>query len=186
MLGAVALHAAIDELARLGWDAIVAHDQALARRLRAGLAQIDGVRLLGNVADELPVASFIVDAVPHALVAARLSAEHAIGVRHGCFCAHPYLLRLLGLDDNEVADYHAAVLRGDRRTMPGAVRASAGLSTTPEDIERLVEAVTRIAGGEPPPVPYEQDEHTGDYWPRTTDPAWSSVSRRLGASCSRG
>ena len=27
--------------------------------------------------------------VPHALVAARLSAEHGIGVRHGCFCAHP-------------------------------------------------------------------------------------------------
>ena len=186
VLGAVALHAAIDELARLGWDAIVAHDQALARRLRAGLAGIDGVRLLGNVADELPVASFIVDAVPHALVAARLSAEHAIGVRHGCFCAHPYLLRLLGLDDTEVAAYHAAVLRGDRRAMPGAVRASAGLSTTPEDIDRLVEAVARIAGGEPPAVSYDQDEHTGDYWPRTTDPAWSNATRRLGASCSRG
>jgi selenocysteine lyase/cysteine desulfurase len=187
VLGAVALHAAIDALARLGWDAIVAHDDAMARRLRTGLSSIDGVRLLGSVPSEsLPVVSFIVDAVPHALVAARLSAEHAIGVRHGCFCAHPYLLRLLGLDDAEVADYHAAVLRGDRRHMPGAVRASAGLSTTAADIDQLIAAVGRIAGGEPLPVPYDQDEHTGDYWPRTTDPAWSSSSRRLGATCSRG
>jgi hypothetical protein len=119
-------------------------------------------------------------------VAARLSAEFAIGVRHGCFCAHPYLLRLLDLHPDEVADYHAAVLGGDRRHMPGAVRASAGLSTTSADIDRFLDAVAEIASGEPSPVSYDQDPHTGDYWPHTTDPAWSSASRRLGASCSRG
>jgi len=188
VLGAVALHAAIDELTRLGWDAIRAHDDGMALRLREGLTGIDGVRLLGPSArpGSLPVASFVVDGVSHALVAARLSAEHAIGVRHGCFCAHPYLLRLLGLTSPEVADYHAAVLRGDRRRMPGAVRASAGIATTIEDIDRFLGALARIAGGDPPPVPYDQDEHTGDFWPRTDDPAWSSAGRRLGASCARG
>ena len=187
VIGAVALHAAIDQFSALGWDAIDAHDTSLARRLRDGLAAIDGVRLLGRVPDDsLPVASFVVDDVPHALVAARLSTEHAIGVRHGCFCAHPYLLRLLELDASEVADYRAAVLRGDRQRVPGAVRASAGLSTTADDVERLLDAVARIAGGEPPPVPYDQDDHTGDYWPRTDDPAWSSSIRRLGAGCARG
>jgi hypothetical protein len=70
--------------------------------------------------------------------------------------------------------------------MPGAVRASAGLSTTPADIDRFLVAVAAIAAATPPPVPYEQDEHTGDYWPRTDDAAWSSASRRLGASCARG
>jgi selenocysteine lyase/cysteine desulfurase len=187
VLGAVALHAAIDELARLGWDRITDHDRALAARLRDGLAAIDGVRLLGAGAPvELPVATFVVEGVPHSLVAARLSAEEAIGVRHGCFCAHPYLLRLLGLESTEVAEYHAAVLRGDRRRVPGAVRASAGLSTTGADVDRLLDAVARIAAGEPSTVPYDQDEHTGDYWPRTTDAAWSSAQRRLGASCARG
>lgn len=114
------------------------------------------------------------------------SAEETFGVRHGCFCARPYLLRLLGLRSKDVADYRAAVLRGDRRRMPGAVRASARLSTTASDIDRFLEAVARIAGGEPSLVDYEQDPHTGDYWPVTSDAAWSSASRRLGASCSRG
>lgn len=187
VLGAVALHAAIDEMASIGWDRIVAHDRALAARLRGGLAAIDGVRLLGaRGTDSLPVATFVVEDVPHALVAARLSAEEGIGVRHGCFCAHPYLLRLLGLDAAEVDDYRAAVLRRDRRAIPGAVRASAGLSTTDTDIDRFLDAVARIAAGDAPPVPYDQDLYTGDYWPRTTEPAWSSASRRLGASCARG
>ena len=95
-------------------------------------------------------------------------------------------MRLLALAPAEVAEYRDAVKRGDRRRMPGAVRASAGLSTTVDDIDRLVEAVARIAGGDEPPVPYERDDETGDYWPRTTDPAWSSPARRLGASCARG
>jgi selenocysteine lyase/cysteine desulfurase len=188
VLGAIALHAAIDELSAIGWPAVRAHDDAMAGLLRDGLGAVDGVRLLGvsSTPGALPVATFVVEGVPHALVAARLSAEHAIGVRHGCFCAHPYLMRLLGLSAAEIGRYRDAVRRGDRHEIPGAVRASAGLSTTAADIDRLVGAVASIAGGDPPPVPYDQDEHTGDYWPRTDDPAWSAAVRRLGASCARG
>ena len=76
--------------------------------------------------------------------------------------------------------------RGDRRNIPGAVRASAGLSTTAADVDRFLAAVARVAGGEPLPVPYDQDEHTGDYWPHTADGAWASAGRRLGAACARG
>lgn len=187
VMGAVALHAAMDEMTALGWDRIIEHDRALARQLRDGLADLAGVRLLGSGFDDvLPVGTFVVDDVPHALVAARLSAEHGIGVRHGCFCAHPYLLRLLGLTDAETARYRDAVLRGDRRHIPGAVRASAGLSTTAADIDRFLAAVARIAAGEPAPVPYDQDEHTGDFWPRAASGPWSSADRSLGASCARG
>lgn len=187
VIGAVALHAAIDAMADIGWERVAAHDEAMSRRLRQGLAGIDGVRVLGAVpADSLPVVAFTVEGVAHSLVAARLSAEHAIGVRHGCFCAHPYLLRLLGLSPREVGEYRAAVLRGDRRRIPGAVRASAGITTSGEDIDRLLEAVAQIARGDPSPVPYDQDEHTGDYWPRTSDSAWSDAARRLGAACARG
>jgi selenocysteine lyase/cysteine desulfurase len=187
VLGAVALHASIDELARIGWDAIRSHDDAMTARLRDGLGGIGGVRLLGVSARPggLPVATFVVDGVHHALVAARLSAEHAIGVRHGCFCAHPYLLRLLGLTPSEVEEYHRAVRRGDRTRVPGAVRASAGLDTTSADIDRFVAAVAEIATGHAE-IAYEQDPHTGDFWPVTDDPAWSDAARRVGASCARG
>jgi selenocysteine lyase/cysteine desulfurase len=188
VIGAVALEAAVHELERIGWEAIEAHEAALARRLRTGLAAIDGVHLLGPTVDHdvLAIAAFTVDDVHHALVAARLSAEYGIGVRHGCFCAHPYLIRLLGLPELDVMAYRQAVLRGDRSTMPGAVRASCGISTTADDVDRLLAAVRDIAEGSEPPVPYEQDPATGDYWPLSTAPGWASEDRGLGGSCARG
>lgn len=188
VIGAIALHAAMLELCSLGWPAVMEHEAALATRLRTGLAAISGVRLLGPSLDTptLAIASFVVEGVPHALAAARLSAEFGIGVRHGCFCAHPYLLRLLRLTPAEVARYRAAVLEGNRQQMPGAVRASACLATTPDEIDALVEAVAVIAGGEPSPVSYVQDRHTGDYWPEQSVPGWSHGDRRLGSNCARG
>ena len=188
VVGAVALHAAIDELGQIGWQAIHDHDSELAHRLRTGLAAIDGVRLLGPdpSVPTLPLAAFTIEGMSHALVAARLSAEYAIGVRHGCFCAHPYLIRLLGLDPAEVADYRMAVLSGDRRRMPGAVRASAGINTTVDDIDTLLRAVSDIAAGKPAPVPYTQDPATGDYWPAGEHAGWSASDRAVGASCARG
>ena len=186
VIGAVALHAAIDALTGIGWDSVRRHDDELAAQLRRGLADIAGVRLLGASATDLPVATFVVDGMSHALVAARLSAEFGIGVRHGCFCAHPLLLRLLDLSDEEVDAYRHAVIHGDRTRMPGAVRASVGISTNTDDINRFVDAVTAIASSTPPPVVYDQDLHTGDYWPHATDERWATAARRLGASCARG
>ncbi|MDE3206238.1 MAG: aminotransferase class V-fold PLP-dependent enzyme, partial [Acidobacteriota bacterium] len=188
VVGAVAMHSAIEELGRIGWAAIADHDRRLAVRLREGLAAIEGVRLLGpaSTAEVLPLATFTVEGLPHALVAARLSAEFAIGVRHGCFCAHPYLIRLLGLDHAQVAAYRSAVSSGDRRLMPGAVRASAGINTSEADIDRLLDALRALAGGDPGPVPYQQDRHTGDYWPECDAPGWEARGRQVGAPCARG
>jgi selenocysteine lyase/cysteine desulfurase len=187
VIGAVALHSAIEQLETIGWSRLQEHDRLLSARLRRGLAAIEGVTLLGPDPDvqTLPLAAFTVEGCPHALVAARLSAEHGIGLRHGCFCAHPYLIRLLGLSAEEIALYRRAVSVGDRRHIPGAVRASAGISTTVDDIDRLLAAVAQIAAGEPAPVPYLQDVATGDYWPEERA-QWSAPGRALGASCARG
>jgi selenocysteine lyase/cysteine desulfurase len=188
VIGAVAMGAAMRELVAIGWPAIRTHEQTLAAKLRSGLAAIPGVTVLGPSLETptLAVASFVVDEVPHALVAARLGAEYGIGVRHGCFCAHPYLIRLLGLSREEQAVYRQGVQRGDRRLIPGAVRASAMLSTTPEEVDVFLSAVADIASGRPPPVPFAQDEHTGDFWPELDVPGWSAADRSLGASCGRG
>ena len=192
VVGAIALHAAIDALTSIGWEAVAAHEQGLAKRLHAGLQAIDGVRLLGPAggqvqdADALPVAAFVVAGSHHALVAARLSAEYGIAVRHGCFCAHPYVVRLLGMDDADVDAYRREVLQGDHRAIPGAVRASAGLGTSGDDIEALLSAVADLAGGAPTPVPYEQDTATGDFFPVTDEPGWRHAADEVGAPCSRG
>jgi selenocysteine lyase/cysteine desulfurase len=188
VVGAVALDAAIDKFEAIGWPAISQHDDLLANRLRAGLAAITGVTVLGPGLDTptLPIATFNVEGTHHALVAARLSAEHGIGVRHGCFCAHPYLMRLLQLSEGQVHEYRTAVLRGDRRHMPGAVRASATIATTEADVDRFLAAIAAVSDGTAPPVPYEQDTVTGDYWPIGDTPGWTANDRTLGASCARG
>jgi selenocysteine lyase/cysteine desulfurase len=197
VVGAVALEASIRALSDIGWEAVVAHEVALARRLADGLGGIDGVHLLGPIAaaetgldhgavETLPVATFTIEGMHHALVAARLSAEYGVAVRHGCFCAHPYVIRLLGLSEQVVHDYRDDVLRGDHRNVPGAVRASAGLGTSGADIEALVAAVADLAGGSPPPVPYEQDPSSGDYFPVTDQPGWQGAATEPGAACSRG
>ena len=144
VVGAVAFGTAMDELERIGWDTIAAHEAALSARLHDGLRAIDGIararttrRDDGHDRDGLAVAAFTVDGMHHALVAARLSAEFGIGVRHGCFCAHPYLIRLLGVGSEGVARAREAVRRGDRTAIPGAVRASCGLGTTSDDVDAL-------------------------------------------------
>ena len=190
VIGAVAFGAAMDELGRIGWDVIVSHEAALARRLHQGLRGIDGVRVLGpraeGDADTLAVAAFTVEGMHHALVAARLSAEFGIGVRHGCFCAHPYLMRLLGVGSEGMAQARAAVQRGDRSTIPGAVRASCGLGTSGEDVDAVLDAVRFLAGGAPAPVHYAQDALTGDFWPEGGERGWGEDDRPKGAACARG
>jgi selenocysteine lyase/cysteine desulfurase len=190
VIGAVAFGAAMDELEHIGWDAIERHEATLSAQLHQGLRAIDGVHVLGPVAgpevDLLSVAAFTVEGVHHGLVAARLSAEFGIGVRHGCFCAHPYLLRLLGVGAAGVADARAAVLRGDRGAIPGAVRASCGLGTSGEDVDALLRAVRAIVADGPAPVPYEQDPVTGDFWPLGQARGWSEGDRPAGAACARG
>ena len=155
VIGAVALHAAMDTLSGVGWPAVNAHERRIATSMRRGLAAIPGVRLLGPGAgtETLPVATFTVAGVPPALVAARLAAEYAIGVGHSRFGADPYLIRLLGPADGDT-----------RRPVPGAVRASAGINVTDDDVLRLLAAVADVAAGHPP-VPYRQDPATGDFFP---------------------
>ena len=176
VIGAVAFGAAMDELRtdRVGRRSAPTRRPSRAR-LHDGLRAIDGVTSSGRatadgrrVTSTLAVATFTVVGLHHALVAARLSAECGIGVRHGCFCAHPYLIRLLGVGRSGVDRARDAVRRGDRSGIPGAVRASCGLGTTAEDVDALLDArARRWPAGRPPPVPYVQDPVTGDFWPES-------------------
>jgi selenocysteine lyase/cysteine desulfurase len=51
--------------------------------------------------------------------------------------------RLLGIGRGHESALAAGLRRGIPTALPGAVRASAGLGTTADDVDRLVDAVTR-------------------------------------------
>ena len=153
VVGAVALGAACRTLGQLGMERVAAHERALSARLTAGLARVPGLRPLAlwddPAVDRVGLASFELEGYRHPLLAAILSAEHAIGVRHGCFCAHPLMTHLLGVADEELERLRAEVRAGARVQLPGAVRASFGLGTTAEDVDRLVDALAEIAHSGP-------------------------------------
>jgi selenocysteine lyase/cysteine desulfurase len=149
VVGIVALGAACRALSALGMDAVAAHERALARRLREGLDHVPGLELLllwsGGDVDRVGVAAFTLAGCRDPLLAAILSAEHAIGVRHGCFCAHLLVAHLLEVPEGEVRRLGSELRRGGRPAMPGAVRASVGLGTTPGDVDRLTGALAGLA-----------------------------------------
>ncbi|WP_408638202.1 aminotransferase class V-fold PLP-dependent enzyme [Nonomuraea corallina] len=136
VLGAIALAAACDALTATGWTALVREEERLIRRLRDGIAGIAGVRELSLWGPDHPrvgIVSFTVDGLSAREVAETLSAEHGIGVRDGKFCAHPFVRHLLGAQDGGCEDGTAS-----------AVRASIGIGTTDEHVDRLIGALREL------------------------------------------
>lgn len=159
VLGVIALAAAAEELSGI-WPDLLAHEGRITAALDAEMTSVPGLVRYGPVdGPRLPVATFDLPGVPHALVAARLSHEHGIAVRSGCFCAHPLLTRLLGLDDAAVAAFHADVAAGHRGAVPGLVRASAGRGTSLADVGALGDALRAIVADPDGGRAYAVDDH---------------------------
>ena len=152
VVGVVALAAAAAELGG-PWADRLRHEDALVRALDRELATVPGLRRLGAVSgDRLPVAAFVLDGLPHGEVAARLADDYGMGVRSGCFCAHPYLTRLFGLTEDEVRQFHEDARANLLDRLPGAVRVSCNRATAPGDIAALGQALRSIAADRTPAV----------------------------------
>jgi len=115
--GVIGLGATLDYLASLDANAVAAHEATLHQHLVRGLADREGVRLLGS--PQVALASFVIDGVHNADIA-HLLTEQGIAVRAGHHCAMP-LLRHLGLD--------------------GAIRVSLGLYSDSDDLQRFFDAL---------------------------------------------
>ena len=167
VVGAVALAAAIQALQAIGMAAIADHEAELTAYTLERLRTIDGIQIYGDpnpasTASRLGVIPFNVKGMSHFKAAAILGTEFGIGVRSGCFCAHPYPLHLLGLSPEEANVVRRDILADDRREMPGMVRVSFGLYNTAEEVDVLIDAVQRIARGKYYGR-YGQDTASGEY-----------------------
>lgn len=169
VLGAVALAEACDTLAALPAGALVAHEAALRARLVDGLATIPGARVLrlwSDSAEPVGVVAFTLGDHDAGLVAAYLSAEHGIGVRDGRFCAHPLLARV--------------------GVTGGAIRASVGVGSTTETVDRLL-AGLRAFVTEGPRAEYEIVDGcwavAGDTRPRPAVSGIDAIAATAAAAC---
>jgi selenocysteine lyase/cysteine desulfurase len=159
VVGAVALAVAVTVLDAVGLDRIAEHERALTDDALTRLEHVAGVRLYGPAArssaarspatDRVGVVAFTIDAIDHGLIAAVLGYEHGIGVRNGCFCAHPYLAHLLGLDRTRADAWVTRAAAGDKRGGPGLVRLSIGCYNDATDIDRLIDGVEQLVGHGP-------------------------------------
>jgi cysteine desulfurase/selenocysteine lyase len=176
-VGAIALAAAIRRLESVGMAEVARHEAELTAYALQQLNSVPGIRIYGDTSpecapDRLGVIPFQLEGISHFLVASILGYEFGIGVRSGCFCAHPYILRLLGLNDGEAGAVRERMISGDRSDMPGLIRASFGLYNTLEEIDVFAEALKRIAQRDYQ-AQYLQDRASGEYRPLGWQPEFS-------------
>jgi cysteine desulfurase family protein (TIGR01976 family) len=110
-----------------GYDAIREHEEGLMARMLDGLSSIESATLYGAARDRTPTAMFNVSGRSPDEVAEALAAEK-VAVWHGNYYAYE-LERFLGLEPH------------------GAVRAGLVHYNDEDDVDRLLAAVERLAGG---------------------------------------
>jgi selenocysteine lyase/cysteine desulfurase len=178
VVGAVALGAACDTLSGFGMDGIAAEEIELANYARRALSRVPGIirYAMWPTADvvRLGIVTFNLTGYWHSLLAAILSAEFGVGVRHGCFCAHPLMVELIGVNEARADHIRADIASGHKDRIPGAVRMSMGLGTTQEDIDYLVAALESVAR-DGPRWRYRVLEVSGEYVPDPDTRHWPDL-----------
>ncbi|MBN2609130.1 MAG: aminotransferase class V-fold PLP-dependent enzyme [Candidatus Fermentibacteraceae bacterium] len=170
VMGAVAMAAAAKTLMEEGMDSVAEHERELTEYALRKLAGMGDILIYGETdparaSEKVGVIPFNLRGTDHALLAAVAGFECGVGVRNGCFCAHPYVVELLHLKDSEISSWREQFLRGDKTRMPGMVRMSLGCYSNREDVDRLLEAINIIRDrdyiGD-----YHQIPETGEFFPR--------------------
>ncbi len=119
---AIGLKRAIEWVEAIGYDAIAAHEQTLTEHALSRMAEVKGVRVIGQAQDRGGVISFTMDGA-HAHDIATLLDRNGIAVRAGNHCAEP-LMRRLGVDST--------------------ARASFGIYTTLGEVDVLADTLERV------------------------------------------
>lgn len=120
--GFVGLGAAIDYVQGIGLERIGAIERELLEHATSALQAVPGLRIFGTAPDKAAVIAFLIDGV-HAHDLGTLLDHEGIAVRSGHHCAHP-LMQFYGV--------------------PATLRASLSFYNTHEEIDRFVEAISRV------------------------------------------
>ncbi|NOX88729.1 MAG: aminotransferase class V-fold PLP-dependent enzyme [Calditrichaeota bacterium] len=181
LIGALALAKALQVVDEIGMDKIAEHEMKLTSYALKKLKKLPGMTIYGSddendVENRLGVITFNLEGFYHAYLASILNYEYAVGVRNGCFCAHPYLKKLLKITPEENEAYEKRVLNHDRSQIPGAIRMSFGMYNNEEEVDIFVEALQRIQRGEIKGR-YVQNIQTGEYHPENLESDYDKYFR---------
>lgn len=144
IMGVVALVAAIKTLKSIGMDNIYNHESKL---LSYGINRLKEVPNIEIYCDsnlnsrQIATIPFNIKGLHHEYIANILSKEAGISVRNGCFCAQPYIQRLLNIDEKNAENY----IGDSHETRPGMIRISMGLYNEHREIDILVNKLKEIA-----------------------------------------
>jgi selenocysteine lyase/cysteine desulfurase len=173
-IGAVAFAASIHQIEKIGMDAVAEHEAQLTAYTLEKIHQLEDILLYGDnqvekAHERLGVIPFNFKDYSHFLGSAILGYEFGVGVRNGCFCAHPYVLHLLNITQEESHEVQHQIISGNRTNMPGFLRASFGLYNTTDEVDIFIDAVESIQSGKFEGQ-YKQDPASGDYIPEGWEP----------------
>lgn len=143
VMGVVALVAAINTLNQIGMNNVESYENKLLRHALSELGKINGIELYGDFDDinnRVAIIPFNIKDIHHAKVAEILSSTAGIAVRTGCFCAQPYVQKLLNASNNDVLKF----MRTPKQKRPGMIRASFGLYNNLSEIDYLMEVLEHI------------------------------------------
>jgi cysteine desulfurase/selenocysteine lyase len=168
IIDAIGLGAALSILQRIGIKNVQAKEEKLLEYLLNRLAKIPGVIVYGDgdtqACKRAGALAFNIEGMDHALTAAILNDYFNIAVRNECFCAHPYVREMIMLALEHIVDglsNEELERRADEQR--GMVRASFGIYTMLDDVDRLVEAVKLIAAEREKFVAQYERLPNGDY-----------------------
>ena len=146
VIGVVALTAAIKVLNKLGMNAIDTKEIALYKYALNKMSKLPDIIFYGDTkpdCNKVAILPFNIKGVHHETTAKLLSELGGIAVRNGCFCAHPYVQRLLKLSPEEI-NYFKYNYNDFR---PGMVRLSFGLYNTYSEVDILINTLKKIIKG---------------------------------------
>lgn len=144
LMGVVALKTAMDTLNVIGMKNVEEYEGWLTKYTLKKIMAIPGIKIYGDKfgsKDRLGIISFNLDNVYHGLLSEILSREAGIAVRSGCFCAQPYIQKLLELSSGQIEYYK----KNPESPRPGMVRVSLGVYNNRQEIDRLVRALEIIS-----------------------------------------
>lgn len=152
--GIVALAASCKTIMDTGWDAITAHQRSLTEYAAKRLSEVSGLKLYVSPEKymqekRLGIFSFNLEGYHHALLSSILEHEYGIETRSGTICNHRLIRRWFNITDEEQRNIEREMAKGDRLATFGIVRASLGIHNTAEDIDALVEALSKISRSGP-------------------------------------